>query len=117
MIRAWRLRRVLDIDIDACSRCGGPVRAFADTALFLSSTTTSHETSSCLLLALNSECEHGLKFVEEITLSRPKLPTIVLCGSTDESLRKQYISLGAIDIVSKSMVDAYIFTRLSAIHH
>jgi GNAT superfamily N-acetyltransferase len=90
------------------------VRAFTDTALFLSSTTASHETSSCLLLVLNSDCERGLKFVEEITLSRPKLPTIVLCDSTDESLRKQYIRLGAIDIVSKSMVDAYIFTRLSA---
>jgi hypothetical protein len=32
MIRAWRLKRVLDIDIDACCRCGAPVRAFATPA-------------------------------------------------------------------------------------
>ncbi|CAA0107984.1 Protein lysine acetyltransferase Pat [Halioglobus japonicus] len=91
------------------------VNAYKTTAEFLSSTTAAGETSSCLLLALDSACERGLAFVKEINHSRPELPIIVLCDSTDESLREQYIALGTIDIVSKSMVDAYIFTRLSTI--
>jgi FixJ family two-component response regulator/GNAT superfamily N-acetyltransferase len=91
------------------------VNTYSDSAEFLNSTTSDVQESSCLLLALTSACERGLAIVEELNHARPELPIIVLCDSTDESLREKYIALGTIDIVSKSMVDAYIFTRLSKI--
>jgi RimJ/RimL family protein N-acetyltransferase/ActR/RegA family two-component response regulator len=82
---------------------------------FFSSTSAEKDSQSCLLLALNTDCEGGLNRVRELRDSRPELPIIVLCDAHDENLRSQYIDLGATDIVSKSMVDAYVFTRLTTI--
>lgn len=91
------------------------VEAYASTAEFLGNTKATPEANSCVLLALDSACEQGLALVKTINHARPELPIIVLCDSTDESLQDKYRALGTVDIVSKSMVDAYIFTRLSAI--
>lgn len=89
------------------------VNAYTNTELFLNNTTAEQATTCCLLFALDSDCEDGPPLVATIKASRPRLPIIVLCDSPDDSLRDQYIDSGAIDIVSKSMVDAYIFTRLA----
>ena len=91
------------------------VESFTTPEFFLSNTSNDRESQSCLLLALSTGCQDGLRQVRTILDARPALPVIVLCNTPDDNLRRQYVDLGVTDIVSKSMIDAYVFTRLSAI--
>jgi len=88
------------------------VHTYSSVQQFFSSEASEHSKNSCLLFALDACCEDGLDIVTEIHRVSPRLPIIVLCDTPSESLRTKYISAGAIDMVSKSMVDAYAFTRL-----
>lgn len=89
------------------------VKAYAATGAFLEQAGRDTPTNSCLLLALNSRCEDGLPLVCQIHEYLPQLPVIVLCDTPNDALREELVAAGAIDAIEKSMVDAYIFTRLS----
>ncbi|MDZ7784825.1 MAG: GNAT family N-acetyltransferase [Halioglobus sp.] len=89
------------------------VEAHATTRAFLEQAEQSTLTNSCLLLALDSICEDGLPLVRQVHERLPQLPLIVLCDTPDDALRDRLIDAGAIDAIGKSLVDAYIFTRLS----
>jgi FixJ family two-component response regulator len=91
------------------------VRTYKDVETFLQAPPTAGFDNNCLLLALASIDEAGLSLVRQLHAERQGLPVIVLSDDVAEDLRRQVIDAGAIELANKSMVDAYIFTRLSTL--
>lgn len=91
------------------------VRAYPDVEALLGAPLTPGSDDNCLLLALHSIDEEGLGLVRHLHEARQGLPVIVLSDDVNEDLRHQVIAAGAVELVNKSMVDAYIFTRLSSL--
>jgi len=89
------------------------VESFTTTQAFLREADRLSTTAACLLLVLDGDCSAGFDQVSTLHARLPELPLIVLCDTPDEAQRDRFVALGADDAVSKSMVDAYIFTRLA----
>lgn len=89
------------------------VTVFPDVTAFLSSIKASDVDNACLLIASGSDCDTGVPLVSNVRASKATLPIIVLCDTLSDGLITRYADAGASDVVSKSMVDAYVFTRLS----
>lgn len=73
------------------------------------------EGDGCLLIALQSTDDAAVELVGRLSAAVPGLPVIALGDDADPDLRARFVDAGAVDLVNKSMVDAYIFTRLSKV--
>lgn len=91
------------------------VQAYADPAGFLDRPRADGASSRCLLLALDRDCESGIALLPEILEREPDLPVIAVCDSPGDILRRRLLDAGAMDVVNKSMIDAYVFTRLGEV--
>jgi GNAT superfamily N-acetyltransferase len=89
------------------------VTVISDMAEYLELAASEEPVSTCLIYVLASDCEAGVPDISRVHAAHPGLPVIVLCNAPSDALRQRYIDAGAIDMVSKSMVDAYTYTRLS----
>ncbi|MEZ5568906.1 MAG: hypothetical protein R3E54_11290 [Halioglobus sp.] len=91
------------------------VEAFTDVHSLCDAVNAAISTDACLLLSLAATDDRGIRLVETLSSALPELPIIVLGNDSDSALRQRFVDAGAIDLVNKGMVDAYVFTRLSKV--
>jgi len=89
------------------------VIAYTTTESLLERETIDQIANCRLLLSLGVDCEAGIEQVKRIKVVWPGLAIVVLCEEPSDSLRTRYVDAGAVELVGKSMVDAYVFTRLA----
>tara|TARA_R110000823_G_scaffold27609_8_gene80361 strand:- start:20515 stop:21471 length:957 start_codon:yes stop_codon:yes gene_type:complete len=91
------------------------VEPYRDAGALLAAIRAGSDADACVLIALQTTDDDGVKLVRTLSADIPEFPIIVLGDDADAELRARFVAAGAIDLVNKCMVDAYIFTRLSKI--
>ena len=91
------------------------VRSYGDAKEFLDAYAPNESEAGCLLVETNLPGSSGLSLLRELRKQGSKLPVILLANTVNADIRREALKAGAVDVIEKPLVNAFLLGRLSQV--